>query len=150
MTISYDPTLSTVKDQVRFYYGDTIVTSALFSDDEILAMLVLFPDARLCAAEFADALAARFSKSVSFSVEGLNISNSQKSKNYRELANRLRAQASSSLTMGTAFVGGVSIGELRGIMSNSDRPRSRFAVEPDGNQGYLAGDVLPELSSEWP
>jgi hypothetical protein len=148
MSATYDGTLATAKDQVRFFYGDTIVASAFFSDEEIAALLSLYPDPRLCAAELADSLAARFSRSVTFSVEGLSISNSQKATNYRLLANRLRTGAAGSITIGTAFVGGTSLGEIRGVISNTDRPASRFAVEPDGS--YREGEIiLPETSSEW-
>ena len=88
MTWSYqDPTQSS-KDAVRFTIGDTVSTDPLLSDEEINFLLT---DSAVDEASYygALAIAAKFSRSVDKSVGKIRISNSQKTKQYQDLAKEL-------------------------------------------------------------
>lgn len=64
MTQTYDPSLSTDKDWVRFTIGDTTFSStvpALLSDEEIEALLADEENKYLAAAEALDSLRVRWS-----------------------------------------------------------------------------------------
>jgi hypothetical protein len=129
MSFSYDPTLSSDLDKVRLYLGDTTESSPLYTDEEITALLEIENGALLTAASLADSLAAKYSRSVSFSVEGLSISNSTKTENYRTLAQRLRAQAGDSVgSLGTPILGGISYSTMDGVEMDADRVRSRARI----------------------
>lgn len=141
MTWTYSTAVTLDRDKVRLYIGDTNTSSQLFSDEEIAAMVTIQGSAILAAAALCDGLAAKFSRSVSFSVEGLSISNSEKSDNYRKLASILRARATSDPgQMGPAYVGGISTAAMDAIETNTDRTHSETkigmhdynGVNPDG------------------
>lgn len=137
MTWTYDTSLATDLAKVRLYIGDINTSSQLYSDEEINAMITIHGSVLLTAAALCDSLAAKFSRSVSFSVEGLSISNSEKSDNYRKLAAILRARASSdSGAFGPAFVGGISIAAMDAVDSDTDRTPSQVKTgihDFDGN-----------------
>lgn len=129
MTATYDQELLRDIDKVRRLLGDTDISNALLSDEEITGLISLMGNVFLAAAMAADGIAGRYSRSASFSVEGLSISNSQKSDNYRKLAANLRAQATMAPGgIGVPFVGGVSIGEMQSVDQDTDREPSRFKV----------------------
>lgn len=138
MTATYSPGLDTPKDEVRLWIGDTSTASPLFQDEEIAAVLNKIPNTYLAAATLADSLAAKFSRSVSFSVEGLSISNSTKAGSYRDLARRLRAQAvgvGSNSLGGAPFVGGIS------PAAPGNTPVTKPSQFPIGNDGYLPPEI---------
>ena len=148
MSFSYDSSLASDLDKVRLYIGDT-VSPGLFSNEEIAAYLLIETNVLLCAAALADGLAARFSKSVSFSLEGLSISNSIKADNYRNLADRLRAQAASggggaggAAIVGGPFVSGISLGAMDSVEQNTDRNPSRIKIGQDDNPSGAAPEIL--------
>lgn len=136
--MSYDPTLSTDRDKVRLYLGDTDVTSEQVKDTEIDAMLLVYADPMACAAAFADSLAARYARRVDTTVDGLSVSWSQRASAFRDLAERLRNQVAGGVgAIGLPLVTGVSIGEMDAVTSNPDRPRAAF---PDNlNDNPAAG-----------
>jgi hypothetical protein len=113
---------------VRILIGDTDDSNQLLDDDQLPLICAGFNSSTLAAAACADAIAAKFSRSVTFSVEGLSIQNSQKAANYRALAQRLRAHA--VLTDGSlgASVLGVSKSAMDAVDENTDRTPSRFKV----------------------
>jgi hypothetical protein len=116
-------------DLVRILIGDTDDSNQLLDDDQVALLTASFSSSTLAAAACADALAAKFSRSVTFSVEGLSIQNSQKAANYRALAQRLRAQAvlNDPGALGASVLG-VSKGEMDAVDDNTDRTPSRFKV----------------------
>lgn len=99
MTFTYDGTLDTDLEAVRFEVGDTVSTTALFTDAEINYALaqggnnVLVTAANLC-----DQLAVRFSRQADFDMDGQGVKLSQKAAAYRESAAALRLRSSSSVT----------------------------------------------------
>jgi hypothetical protein len=129
-------------DLVRILIGD--IDGTLVDDEVITAFSAIYSDSYLVAAGAADYLAAKFSKSVTFSVEGLSIQNSTKAENYRELADRLRAQSgggASGVPAGTPFVSGVSISEMDSVDSDTDRVPSRVSIGQDDNPGSADGPI---------
>lgn len=129
MTWTYNTSLATDRDRIRLLVGDINTSSQLYSDEEIAGLQSLYGSVLLTAAAVCDALAAKFSRSVSFSVEGLSISNSEKSDNYRKLAAILRARATSDPgAFGPAFVGGISTAAMDAVDANSDRTPSQVKV----------------------
>lgn len=86
MPASYDPTLASAMDLVRFLLGDTDVTNALLEDEEITALLETYGSADYTAAAAARSLSARFAGQVDKAVGDLKISFSQKAEQYAALA----------------------------------------------------------------
>jgi hypothetical protein len=116
-------------DLVRLLVGDTDDSNQLFTDDQIATLTCQYSSPSLAAAAVADGLAAKYSRSVTFSVSGLTIQNSQKSANYRLLAQRLRANAILTDDGGLgASVLGTSKSEMAAVDEDPDRTPSRFKV----------------------
>ncbi len=93
MTSTYtnDPANNPV-DAVRFWLSDT---SAPFqvSDEEILYVLTLYPNAIAAAAAIANELAMKYALQVDKAVGDLKINYSQRAKFYAEMADRLKNQS---------------------------------------------------------
>lgn len=137
MSFTYDP--STDLGKVRLYLGDTNVSSPALTDEDINALLPTFLSPLTTAIALARALAGKYARSVSFSVEGLSISNSAKADHYLALAESLTKMVGADTdgspggiggvgAVGEAFVGGVSLGEMEAVEADLDRTPSEFAV----------------------
>lgn len=114
-------------DLVRLLIGDADTESQLLTDDQITALTASFSSSTLAAAACADAIAAKFSRKVSFSLEGLRFENSTKAQAYLNLAQRLRSQAALTDAGGLgASVMGVSKSEMQTVDDDTDREPSRF------------------------
>lgn len=85
----------------------------------------------------------RRNRAVSFAVEGLRIENSVKAENYRQLAQRLRAQATTSAPggIGVPAVGGLSESTMEAIDQDSDRTSSQFRVGMNDDRAPLPDRV---------
>lgn len=102
MPPTYDPNLATSRDYVRFLIGDTDVPdNAELTDEEIDAMLVLYPNPHCAAYRLLDSLMARShgpggrsGPIASKSVDGLSISYATASKGQTraDLRSSLRAE----------------------------------------------------------
>lgn len=114
---------------VRLLVGDADSSNYQLTDDQIAALTDQYSSTSLAAAAVADALAGKYSRSVTFSVEGLSIQNSQKSANYRALAQRLRANAilTDDGALGASVLG-ISKSEMDTVDDDPDRTPSRFKV----------------------
>jgi hypothetical protein len=113
-------------DAVRFYIGDTDPDNEILSDDEITALLTETGDQPfLAAALAAEAIAARYARRVDKSVGDLHISNSQLSKQYRDLASQLRSRATLS-GAAAPYAGGISIADKQTVEANTDRVQPIF------------------------
>jgi hypothetical protein len=125
--------------QIRFLIGDP--DEVLVDEDTLDAMWSLSGEnVYECAALCADGLAAKFSKSASFSVEGLSISNSTKSERYADLAKRLRALRAGAVGgIGVPVVTGISIGTMDSVDDDSDRVPSRVKMGGEDNPSALNG-----------
>lgn len=130
MTTSFDPALPTAMDTTRLLIGDTGETATFLLTDEGINAMLTFNAANIysTAAALADGLAARYSARVNLSVDGLSVSNSDRAKAFRDLASRLRSQAITSAAggLGSPFVGGVSVADMRTNGQNQDRVQPAF------------------------
>jgi hypothetical protein len=130
VTASYDPTLSTPLDEVRFTLGDTIVTppeSALLSDEELTALLIANGDhVGRTALAAAKSLVARFSRLVTMSVGDSSASFGELVTQYRDLVSDLQR----SLARGGGalpYAGGISHTDKRSREVDHDRTEPTFA-----------------------
>jgi len=96
MTWSYDSSLATDKDKVRFYIGDTDTNDQLLQDEEISFLLAEVSNVLLAAAHAAKAIAAKFSRQADKAIGDLRISLSQKARTYMTLAADLEKRALTS------------------------------------------------------
>lgn len=90
MTATYDATLPTAKDRLRFALGDTTMTDVLEQDETYVAALTLYSEP-LATAVMAEALAARFAREPdSISGAAGSISWRERVKTWLALAERMR------------------------------------------------------------
>jgi len=101
MTWSYNTSLATDKDKVRFYIGDTDQTDQLLQDEEISFLLTEMSNVLLAAAHAAKAVAAKFSRQADKAAGDLRVSLSQKAQAYMSLAADLEKRATTALTYPT-------------------------------------------------
>ena len=107
---------------VRFLTGDTSTDSALLQDGEINGILGnVTSNHTLAAAYCAEAIAGKYSRQADTSNEGLSVSASQRSEQYRRLASQLRQRAYSGAQM---FVGG------RSLETKAERREDSDLVQP--------------------
>lgn len=91
MAATYDPTLPTDKDWVRFLIGDRDVTTARFADEEYVAVLTEEANKYLAAARMAETLLGRSGGLVEKEVDTLRLKWSDTAQNaYREYIDELR------------------------------------------------------------
>lgn len=130
MTFSYDASLSTDADKVRFHLGQTDSASSIIGDEEIRAVLADETNIYLAAAVIADAIAGRYSLNQNIRIDSFSVDFQGRAEAFRSLAVRLRAQAkTASGGLGSPFVGGVSISEMNSVRDDPDRNPSRFEME---------------------
>ena len=130
---SQDPTTSPM-DEVRFLIGDTNPSAQQLQDQEILYNIALVygpnPPASgnfLPAAYCADAISSNYARKVDKSVGDLHITYSQGSKNFQDLANRLRQRA--TLSMVPVYAGGQSIADKIANYVNADQTQAEVKVD---------------------
>jgi len=128
MTWTYDPSLSTDKDLVRFYVGDTDTTDQLVVDEEILAILTDYSDPKLAAAVVCRSLAAKFARSTTYKVGDVSENCSDIAKFYNDLAAKLDPHG---ITEGTLLVlpsfGGLSLSEKDTLDADTDAVQPAFS-----------------------
>jgi len=116
-------------DTVRVLVGDADPDTQLLDDDSMTFAIGDISTTYAAAAAVARAIAAKFSRKVDFSLEGLRFSNSQKAKAYLELAQRLDVQSNNSDSSAIGVViTGTSLGDMNSVQQDSDRPRDLFEV----------------------
>lgn len=93
MAFSFDPGLSTLKDQIRLRLADTDASSAVFDDLSILAMLEMYSYDEACA-QLAESAGAEFSRMASVVDNGpLRYQYQERASFFRELAKSIRSLA---------------------------------------------------------
>lgn len=107
MTFTYDPTLATDRDRVRFLLGDRDATDPHMTDEEIEATLVVTPDPLMAASQCCQALAASYAFLVNQRQEELAVNYSDLFEHFTRLAETLRIRALASGTIGP-WAGGIS------------------------------------------
>lgn len=140
MTATYNPALPADLDKVRFLVGDTVVSDAQVTDEEIAGALALTSSVYAAAAAVADALAAKYSSKTSVAISGLiSVAQEQKAQAYGRLADRLRAQATTDSAggLGAPFIGGVSKSTEQAVVADTDRNENRFRIGIDDYPGSV-------------
>ena len=124
--MSYDNTLATDRDKVRFYIGDTSndATKEALSDNEIDAMLTDYPDPLDCAIKCAEALIAKYAGYVTQTVGSVSVQYSNLVTQYEKLANRLKQKLATK--SGGIWVGGLSQSEKDANADETDRVEPAF------------------------
>lgn len=124
MSFSYDTTIATDLDKVRLLLGDVTQSSALFSDEEIQALLDSGGSPERVAADLARALGARFALKADKRIGDLSISYSKISSTYFELADRLDKQSSVE-TLGI-YAGGIRVMDKKIDKLDTNKVQPRF------------------------
>lgn len=125
---------------VRFKIGDTDTTSQLLSNEEIDAILTENDDAVVASSiVIAEALAAKYARLSSTSIEGLSVDFKAMADNFRRIADRLSGQASTSAVLAAKpFVGGLVQSTMDSVANEPDRAKQRVRVgfsDYDHHQG---------------
>lgn len=135
MSWTYNPSLPTDRDYVRFLIRDNDLTDAnnhLMPDETIDALLVRFVNVYLTASVAAGSLASNPNlQNQSISLDGLSVDKGQ-SFTYKDLANWLMIQYQTGQgRLSAPFVSGVSKGEMDAVDANDDRSPSKFKLGMD-------------------
>lgn len=153
-TYDGDPSAN-VKDWLRFQLGDTDVTDAIFTDEEISAIAGSTNNYWSAASSLAYSAAGKFARRIDASISGTaSFKEDQLFKHYKELADQFKRNAQndnggpSTVQVSTPayvgpYVGGISIAEMDNVESDTDRvppPFTRGAFDypggvPDSTQG---------------
>lgn len=127
MTWTYDPSLPTDKDTVRFYVGDTDTNNQLVQDETIEAMLVLYPAPKMAAAVICRSLAAQFARDVNYKVGDVSENSSDIAKFYKDLADELDPHGLTQETpIALPSFGGRSLSEKETLNSDTDAVQPAF------------------------
>jgi hypothetical protein len=136
MSATYDSSMASNRDKVRFLIQDTVVASAMLQDEEIDFMLIEYPNYKMAAANCADVLSSKFASAAEDrQIGNLRLRYADKSKKYADLANRLRMQASKFIL---PYAGGISKADKEAINDETDR------VEPSFRRGQMK-QALPSV-----
>lgn len=140
MTWNYDNPKASDKDAVRFLVGDTDEDDPLVTDEEIEFFIEEFPSSTYhAAAEVAESIAAKFSREVAHSGDGLSYSAEQLQSNYAELAVRLRKQAARRYRGAEPYVGGISWREREQSDADMDKIPTHFRSHMHDHPGTRDG-----------
>jgi hypothetical protein len=125
MAATYDSTLSTDKDKVRFYIQDTDTANAQMQDEEITAMISLHGSYKEAAIVCCETLAMGYAgQDDSRKIGNMTLSNFfAKSKRYLELAKILKARFSNVIT---PYAGGISVSGKETYAEDSDIVQPAF------------------------
>lgn len=136
MTWSYTPGGTDALDKVRFLVGDTLTSDQQLQDEEINALVATTSTIYGAAAACCNALASKFSRSVTFKA-------GQSSANFSDLAKAYRLQAlgfdqqAALFGSGLPYAGGLSKADKAQQEANTDRVLPQFNYDMDDN------DLLP-------
>lgn len=144
MTWTYDDTLDTDKDIVRFLVGDTDTDDQLISDEGIAVWLAAAGSTYLAAAHIAESLAASYARVQNVRVDTVSVDFGAISSSFRMLAIRLRGMSAATSGDGIAapFVGGLSLDDMREREADDDRPGSGIAIGMHDAEGGGSEELL--------
>lgn len=134
MTFTYDPTLATQKDQLRWLVADTDEADQLQQDEELAFVLAGQPNTYRAAATVARQIARQFARQCDLEIaREVRISLSDRSKNYFALAKDLQDEANRGAGGGGVgvFAGGIAPAGAapafcRGLMGTRASPSCRL------------------------
>jgi hypothetical protein len=125
MTWTYDPTISTSKDEIRFLTADTDPVDPLVQDEEIAFVLTGHSDTYRAAATVARQIAMQFARQCTMEIaQEVRVNLSDRAKNYMAMAKELEAVAEvgvGGVGIVGAYAGGISTGDKIAAASNRDR-----------------------------
>ena len=116
------------RDRVRFLVFDTDVNEQLINDEEIAWLLSEQSNIYMAAANTAEAIAAKFAKDITRNAVGLSASVGNRAQFYLELADKLRAQMSTTNKHGEVFAGGLTISGKQALDDDPDAVQPAFKI----------------------
>jgi hypothetical protein len=131
MTWSYDDSLPTDRDKVRFRIGDTDSEEELLSNETLDALLVIRDDVVLASIDAVQAILAKFAREIDRQALGLGGPRSQKTTHYENLLKVLRAEADKGST--GVFYGGATIAAKQAALADTTKPRPPFRIDQFNN-----------------
>lgn len=129
-------TAATRRDAVRLLVGDTDTSDQQVTDEEIaFALSQTSDDLYNAGALICRVLAGKYARLVDTSFETVSSSYSQRATQYAALAVRLSKEGKriGSVGLGVPVAGGLSISEMEGVESDTDRVQSAFRVDQFSN-----------------
>lgn len=156
MTWSYSgkPSEENPKDQVRFLVQDTIQDDQLLSDEEINFLLTLEGGPLKAAVKAAETIGGQFARKCDESVGQVKLSLSQKSKQFFELAAKLKRH--SDIKSAVPFSGALDISQKDSQRDDDDRVEPIFRrelhdfrrKETDRSTGRVTSEGVQEEEEE--
>jgi hypothetical protein len=120
---SYDKTLASDKDKVRFYIQDNKEHDVFFEDEEIEAMLQDYRNPKACAIQLCYTLAALFAGLPDEKVGPYSVSYRTLSEKYTKLADSMRTQQNRTLN---GYAGGLDRAETLEHLRNKNITKAAF------------------------
>lgn len=148
MGFTYDASLASDRDRVRFLLQDTTNSTArpnLLDDGEIAWVLTVEQNVYMAAALCAEALSTRFRGLVSKSVGSLSLTYDKAAETWKAIADRLRARGSLHM-LPTA--GGILKDDRDGIWEDADLLRPSFFSTMHQDPQQLPPARTSDLSEE--
>ena len=118
MSATYNTSLATDMDKVRFFIGDTDVANALLTDEEILAVLGMYPNVITASIICCKNLIAKYSRYADETVGQVSVSYSSMVDNMKSVVSGLEARLAGSCS---PFCGGISISGKEQQEQDTDR-----------------------------
>ena len=132
MTWSYDPTLPTDKDKIRFYAEDTDPDDQLKSDEEIATLRTdIGANLFRVAAVLARSIALKVGRRPTITRLTAGIDADQQYQHWMQLAKELDAKAGTIGATGSSsgiYAGGISKSDMETREEDEDRPAPAFTV----------------------
>ncbi len=144
MAWTYDTSLSTNKDKVRFFAGDTNPSAAItVTDEEIGGVLSLGGGVRSAAAMVCENLALQYAQRGQRLTDdiGQSVDYGKLAEQFTDRARVLRSQASFGAV---PFAGGISVAQKQATSANADRVVPAFSVSTHEAPGSGANDGLSD------
>ena len=128
---------SSSKSYVRLRIGDTTSADMLLQDEEILAVLDAETNVLKAAAVCAQTIAGKFARKVDKTVGKLQISMSQTSARYSEMADDLLRESGRKAG---AWAGGISVSDKEDTEADTDRVAPVFVMGQFDNEASTDAD----------
>lgn len=139
MTWTYDPTLATDLDSVRFEIQDTDTSDQLFSNEEVTAVLTAEGSVSAATLKLAKKLMMKFARMVDTSVGRVSESASQRYAAYKEIVAKLEVDDAAHAM---PLFGGTEISKNDALDADADlvQPREKFGGDDNlGDRNTFGG-----------
>ncbi len=135
MTWSYDPTLASDRDKVRFEIQDTETSDQLFSDEEIDARLAVASSINATVIDLAKRLMLRFARLVDTTVGKVSESASQRYQAYKDIVDKLERDDAAHCM---PIFGGTTVANNEALDQNTALVQPKEKIDGDTNLGDAA------------